>query len=813
MPFQNILTRHLLALVRARAFHRSNRRRTTYRWCSELLEDRTLLSSIGTGDLIVAPGGPSDTNDAISEANAINYDSPSSGYSIVPGDDVDMFRFTTTTSNQQVSIDVDRGGSSTLDSYLRLFSASGSQLASNDDGAAPGETSGLDSYLEYTFSTPGTYFFGVSAFGNSSYNAVTGTGDSTASTTGSYTVTIQDIGDANDAISEATTLSNGVPRTGFAIEDATNGGEDVDMFRFSATAGQMIGIDVDRISGNLDSYLRLFNASGTQLASNDDGVGPGEENSSLESFISYSITTTGTYYVGVSALGNTGYNATTGAGDTNASTEGDFRITLVDRSDTNDQLPEATELVPGTPSSIFSISPADDVDMFRFTATAGQRFGFDVDRTTGTLDSIVRIFNSSGTQLALNDDGAGPGESFTTESYLQYTFTSGGTYYIGVSGYNNRTYNAVTGAGDSGGVSTGSYRLTMTEIPTGPAADVVRFNPATGATTFGESERFNFSFSAGPSFPSGGQVFEGDFDGDGDTDLAHLGIGGGLRVSLSNGVTLQAPTVWGAYTNAETARFIGVGDFNGDGRDDFVARGTDGRWRLQHSTGSFFNKVNGPGVAATGWFDSQTLIADFDNDGRDDTALRRTTGEWYLGYGTATSLQIQFAGSWNETAYNWFDVRTGDFNGDGRTDIISRTQLGGWFILQQNSARARFTMRFGGKWSPTYTWMDVVTGDFNNDGEDDILGWEPRGIWWGNYGSAGIMVQQSFGRWSPTADWLPVVGDFDGDGRDDIAGYQQNSGAWWNLLGTPTGLSVTMYFGNSGALSGSQLVAGTFVDP
>ena len=61
-----------------------------------------------------------------------------------------------------------------------------------------------------------------------------------------------------------------------------------------------------------------------------------------------------------------------------------------------------------------------------------------------------------------NDDGAALGESHTYESYLEYTFTSGGTYYLGVSGYRNNAYNAVSGTGDASG-STGDYTLILTD--------------------------------------------------------------------------------------------------------------------------------------------------------------------------------------------------------------------------------------------------------------------------------------------------------------------------------------------------------------
>ena len=57
-----------------------------------------------------------------------------------------------------------------LDSELRLFDAEGNELATNNDGAAPGEDFSRDPYLEFTAETAGTYFVGVSQLGNRNYN-------------------------------------------------------------------------------------------------------------------------------------------------------------------------------------------------------------------------------------------------------------------------------------------------------------------------------------------------------------------------------------------------------------------------------------------------------------------------------------------------------------------------------------------------------------------------------------------------------------------------------------------------------------------
>src|SRR5439155_8041075 len=138
--------------------------------------------------------------------------------------------------------------------------------------------------------------------------------------------------------------------------------------------------------------------------------------------------------------------------------------------DADDQLGEARALAVGATTAAESVSNATDVDMFKFTVAANQRIGFDLDRAAGSaLDSYLRIFDAAGRQLASNDDGAAPGEAPGTESYLEFTFPAAGTYFVGVSGYPNRTYSPTSGGGDVAG-SAGGYTLTLTSRSTAATA-------------------------------------------------------------------------------------------------------------------------------------------------------------------------------------------------------------------------------------------------------------------------------------------------------------------------------------------------------
>ncbi|MEM1280959.1 MAG: DVUA0089 family protein, partial [Cyanobacteria bacterium P01_H01_bin.152] len=112
--------------------------------------------------------------------------------------------------------------------------------------------------------------------------------------------------------------------------------EDVDFYSFTLVAGQTVALDMDGIEENADGIdntsddillfpelfifpalqdipqqpdteLRLFDVDGNELAANNDGAAPGED-FSRDPFIEFTAETAGTYYVGVSQLGNRNYD-------------------------------------------------------------------------------------------------------------------------------------------------------------------------------------------------------------------------------------------------------------------------------------------------------------------------------------------------------------------------------------------------------------------------------------------------------------------------------------------------------------------------
>lgn len=153
--------------------------------------------------------------------------------------------------------------------------------------------------------------------------------------------------------------------------------------------------------------------------------------------------------------------------------------------ESNDTIPEATSTglassgsvqisaeIGNNPNLSFS---ANDVDIYAVQLNAGDRLIADVD--TGIfgsgLDSVLSIFDSTGTLVAQNDD------FLNIDSFINFTATFADTYYVGVSSFENFDYDPFA-EGSGIGDSSGSYDLTISvNLPVfnGRLDEFLSFNP------------------------------------------------------------------------------------------------------------------------------------------------------------------------------------------------------------------------------------------------------------------------------------------------------------------------------------------------
>ena len=286
-------------------------------------------------------------------------------------------------------------------------------------------------------------------------------------------------------------------------------------------------------------------------------------------------------------------------------------------------------------------------------------------------------------------------------------------------------------------------------------------------------------------------VFTGDFDGDGTTDIAGRDQNGAFTVSLLTDDVLRGEShfttsIWGVWSDIYTWSEIQVGDFNGDGRDDILGRASEnGNWYLGESTGlGFVTSRIGRLSRNFTWVDLTT--GDFNNDGTVDIAARNVVnGEWWIGMADNTddtTLVNTYYGRFSPNA-TWRDIQTGDFDGNGQLDIIGRVDGRNEMWVAENDG-TRFTAAYYGRFSTAVDWANFTVGNFTGDGADDILA---RNVANGRLvvGTAtnGEFLFDQFGTWSRDVQWIDVTAiDFDGNGYDDLAGRTTRTGSWWVAL-------------------------------
>jgi hypothetical protein len=272
------------------------------------------------------------------------------------------------------------------------------------------------------------------------------------------------------------------------------------------------------------------------------------------------------------------------------------------------------------------------------------------------------------------------------------------------------------------------------------------------------------SFSVG-YYPDA--VAVGDFDGNGDLDLAVANYGSNtVSVLLGNGDgSFQAAQSFAAGSGPES---VAVGDFNGDGLLDLaVANGLSAHVSvlLGNGDGSFQPAVS----YATGLTPASVAVGDFNGDGIPDLAIANygnSTVSVLLGDGDGSFQAAQsFAAGFSPSS-----VAVGDFNGDGIPDLAvanNPSLVSGTVsvLLGNGDGSFQAARSFAAGTSP----QSVAVGDFNGDGLLDLA----------VAGSSGVRVLLGNGdgsfqttNFSFVAGGAPVsvaVADVNGDAFPDLA--------------------------------------------
>ncbi|MDJ0680244.1 MAG: S8 family serine peptidase [Xenococcaceae cyanobacterium MO_167.B52] len=139
----------------------------------------------------------------------------------------------------------------------------------------------------------------------------------------------------------------------------------------------------------------------------------------------------------------------------------------------NDTINQAVSTTIGSQPAIFqgrigdnpNIFAFQDIDLFEFHLETGERVTLDIDTGIRSgLNSVLRVFDSEGNELAVSDNDPAPDESFSADSYISFEANETGFYYAGVSGLGNSNYDPFT-EGSGEGFVQGDYQLTIAVPP------------------------------------------------------------------------------------------------------------------------------------------------------------------------------------------------------------------------------------------------------------------------------------------------------------------------------------------------------------
>jgi FG-GAP-like repeat len=303
-----------------------------------------------------------------------------------------------------------------------------------------------------------------------------------------------------------------------------------------------------------------------------------------------------------------------------------------------------------------------------------------------------------------------------------------------------------------------------------------------------------------------------DFNGTSFSDVLWRNSDDTLATWLMDGssiISSAIPTYEGNAVLPDSSWSVaGIGDFDGN-----ASTHADVLWR-QSSTGALAEWVmNGSAISASATLtyqgsaispDSSWSVAgigDFNDDGDADILWRQsgtgTLADWSMNGSTITSSAgLTFHGSAVTPDASWSVAGIGDFNGDGNADILWRQggtgALADWSMSGSTIVSSAALTYQGGAVTPDSSWSVAGIGDFNGQGFAEIL-WRQSSsgalaLWQmnGSVIQSSLAVTYQGSAVTPDSTWNIVeIGDFNGNGNSDVLWRQGTAGALveWQMNG------------------------------
>ncbi|MCA8995745.1 MAG: VCBS repeat-containing protein [Planctomycetaceae bacterium] len=345
---------------------------------------------------------------------------------------------------------------------------------------------------------------------------------------------------------------------------------------------------------------------------------------------------------------------------------------------------------------------------------------------------------------------------------------------------------------DNGG-PTDTHALVIGSLAANGGSDALAIGPMGGPLLF-DQRGVGFDRIRNGTVDIG--AYESPFDGGGRVtedlivyDVASgrwkSGVSDGDSFSWTNGPNFSTSLTWQTFT----------GDFNGDGFLDGIGFNSSNKVFLALNDGmGGLTTVSAGGFSPTATFQN-VMVGDYDGNGTTDLLAQLSSGEWFSRRFNGATFETAFFGKF--TPSGWSTFQTGDFNGDGVDDIIGlRDSMDGTkanFIYGISNEIPMIGRRFAGLFAGAFGasvasagWTNVVVGDWNADGKDDVIAKHGGGqIWYAtsngtpitmpDLGASRLSLSPGAFFSSSTFTGEFQVGDFDGNGLDDLVTHNPSS--------------------------------------
>ena len=285
-----------------------------------------------------------------------------------------------------------------------------------------------------------------------------------------------------------------------------------------------------------------------------------------------------------------------------------------------------------------------------------------------------------------------------------FYFSGDGNWWVGLSDGNRLSWHVAANASGFGGMMDGNHLVSVGDYNGDGKSDLLFYYAGDGNWWLGLSDGNSFQWrgagntSGLGNLLDGSHVFyEGDFDGDGMTDLLFNYNGNGdwwLGHSYSAGFTWSRVDNTQGFGNLEDrSHRVLTGDFNGDRKSDLLFHyDGDHNWWMGLSTGSGFAWHLAATTNQLGelldW-SHQIAIVDADGDGKSDVSIYDSfSGDWTIGHSDGNGLDFRLESNtrgFGDLADASRRLVFGDYDGDGKREpLFYYNGDGNWWMSRSD---------------------------------------------------------------------------------------------------------------------------------